>query len=137
MSVACPIFDSGSSALASVIASSLIASPANLTIWMGAGRRALEHAWASSPLLAVSLTASLSELNWGGFSQFGLPVFLKNSISLLKSDDTQLQLRVLRCVSKLAGDGSLKDCDATWKEGFSEWLSNWASGFVVSPCSVR
>ncbi|KAL5498462.1 UTP20 [Sanghuangporus vaninii] len=91
----------------------LSASSADLSIWMGAGRRVIEHAWSVDAQLAVSLTGSLLEVGWKGFSQFALSPFLKKCLDLLASENTSplLQLQILRVLAKLAKSGMLKNVD--------------------------
>ncbi|KAL5476563.1 UTP20_1 [Sanghuangporus weigelae] len=94
----------------------LNASPADLSIWMGAGRRVTEHAWSVDAQLAVSLTGSLLEVGWKGFSQFALSPFLK------------------KCSDLLAG--MLKNMDELWRSRLADWMRVWIGRFTVSEDSV-
>ncbi|KAL5476578.1 UTP20_7 [Sanghuangporus weigelae] len=94
----------------------LNASPADLSIWMGAGRRVTEYAWSVDAQLAVSLTGSLLEVGWKGFSQFALSPFLK------------------KCSDLLAG--MLKNMDELWRSRLADWMRVWIGRFTVSEDSV-
>ncbi|KAL5483039.1 UTP20_9 [Sanghuangporus weigelae] len=116
----------------------LSASSADLSIWMGAGRRAIEHAWSVDAQLAVSLTGSLLEVGWKGFSQFAMSPFLKKCLDLLASEDASpvLQLQILRVLTKLAKSGMLKNVDELWRSRLADWIRVWIGRFTVSEDSV-
>ncbi|KAI5120165.1 hypothetical protein M0805_008432 [Coniferiporia weirii] len=140
--------------LLDVITAALCASPADLSVWISAGRRAIEHAWATDVTLAVSLTGALSELGWKGLTQFALPQFMKTCAVLLgaeengsegraeqakhthnENDDT-VRLQTLRVLSKLKGGGMLRNTDGTWRSHLAAQVRVWLDGFSTSEDSV-
>ena len=114
------------------------ASSADLSVWMGAGRRAIDHAWSVDSQFAVTLTGSLLEVGWKGFSQFALAPFLKKSLDLLVSRDeiSLLGLHNLRVLAKLAKSGLLKGVDDAWRSKLEEWVCTWIQKFTMSEDSV-
>ncbi|KAL5531823.1 UTP20 [Sanghuangporus sanghuang] len=125
-------------AVLTLTTAALSASSADLSIWMGGGRRVIEHAWSVDAQLAVSLTGSLLEVGWKGFSQFALSPFLKKSLDLLASEDTSplLQLQILRVLAKLAKSGMLKNVDELWRSRLADWIRVWIGQFTISEDSV-
>ncbi|KAH8110477.1 hypothetical protein DFH11DRAFT_1547369 [Phellopilus nigrolimitatus] len=127
--------------LLAVTTSALCASSADLAVWMGAGRRSVEHTWAEEPTLAVSLTGTLHESGWKGFSQFAQTPFVKGCPVLLETGaeedrDSTVCLQVLRVLAKLAGDGVLKSTDDAWRARLATWVRTWLKTFTVSEKSV-
>lgn len=110
---------------------------------MGAGRRAIERAWATDATFAVTLTGSLVGSGWKAFDQFALPRFLSESLQHLEQsqagdDNGELPIRIqiLRVLAELAKNGSLKDTDDAWRTRFAVWLQAWLSDFQFNDFSV-
>ena len=106
---------------------------------MGAGRRAVEYAWSTDDLMAISLTGSLLELDWQAFSQFALPPFLKACTRILSQphNDNVLLIQTLRVLSRAAADGVLKTTDTTLSHALMDFVMRFLSCFTVSEESVR
>ena len=51
---------------------------------MGTSRCAIERAWATDAMFAVTLTGSLVGSGWKAFNQFALPRFLSESLQYLE-----------------------------------------------------
>ncbi|KAF9038274.1 hypothetical protein BDZ89DRAFT_1061276 [Hymenopellis radicata] len=103
----------------------LVSTTGDMGLWMGSGRRFLEHIWSlvtnGQPLhlkFALELHGVLVDMNWGGWKMIALPVLLKRSISLLDKD----ALGVLRLFSKINEEGKLGEVDVVWKRGIEAWL---------------
>lgn len=120
----------------SIITAVLCASSADLSVWMGAGRRAIEHAWSVDETLAVSLTGTLLEAGWKGFNQFALPPFLKTSIGLLANLESSAHVETLRVLSKFAKNNLLKSVDDSWRSRLTVMVRACLEQFVVAEESV-
>ena len=119
-----------------LIVAVLTAANSDLTVWVGAGRRAIEHYWESSPSLSVILSAALFEAAWGGFKQFALPPFMKNLQTVLLSTNSS-KLAATRLLAQLAKGGSLKGMDGATRTFLATEIKNLLSTFTVSEASVN
>ncbi len=127
-------------ALLKLSAAILVSTTGDMGLWMGSGRRFLEHVWSlvtnGLPLhlkFALELHGVLVDMNWGGWKMIALPVLLKRSISLLDQD----ALGVLRLLSKINEEGKLGEVDVVWKRGLEAWLkkhSGLGTGLTKMVC---
>lgn len=127
--------------LSGVITSCLCASTADLAVWMGAGRRAVEKAWEKDTLFAVTLTGLLSESGWKAHKQFALPVFLEKVFICLEGPDSNqsalsLHLQILRSLAELASCGSLEEMGDAWRDRLAAWIRAWLMNFKICESSV-
>ena len=126
-----------------VITAALSSTSSDLSVWMGSGRRALEHIWNTDPLLAINITGAIYEVGWKGFRQFALPPFLKGCIRILSvqqdqtlAGDCMLRIQTLRLLAKLAEDGLLKEADASVVNSLNIWVEKFVGSFQLSAESV-
>ena len=108
---------------------------------MGASRCAIERAWATDAMFAVTLTDSLVGSGWKAFNQFALPRFLSESLRYLEQAQTgdaelPFRIQILRVLAELAKNGSLKDTDDAWRTRLAAWIRTWLSDFQLNELSV-
>ncbi|OCH91059.1 hypothetical protein OBBRIDRAFT_887230 [Obba rivulosa] len=96
----------------------------DMALWMGPGRKALEHAW-ERPQLGLELTGALADAGWGGWKLLAQPLVLKRAPQLLDSHTREtLELLVVGQREKRLGevDVVFRQRLQTWVEGR---LSSW------------
>ena len=113
-----PLSDQLHAPLLKFVVSCLMAG--DMSLWMGLGRKVLERAWEERPTLAMEMTGSLSELNWGGWKLLALPHVTKRVQSVL---DVHPQ-KTLEWLGAIHKDGRLSTVDAAWKQGLQNWVDN-------------
>ena len=119
--------------------SCFVAQTSDLTVWLGSGKRLLDHLWSrSSKGTAVAVTGALLGTEWSGFKQFALPMFTKHALGLLEAGSEKgnvlFTVRILGC---LANSRMLGELDNEWKAAIASWINNLLSDFVITDESVR
>lgn len=128
-----------------LVTAALCSSSSDLSVSMGAGRRAIEHIWNSDDLLAVNVTGSLRELEWKCFGQFALPPFLKGCTRILSDQQDaaaaggkdMLKVQTLRVLARIAGAVLLENADRTVQQALTAWTEHFFNSFQLSAESVR
>lgn len=127
--------------LIQTVTAALCASTADLGVWMGAGRRAIEQSWSKDADFAVTLTGALAELEWKAIDQFALPKFTHECLAHLShasssDSNSSLRLQILRVLAEFAKCGLLKDTDDAWRNHLATWIQLWLDDFQLCEVSV-
>ncbi|THH09644.1 hypothetical protein EW145_g1873 [Phellinidium pouzarii] len=139
------------SALLAMTTAALCALSADQSVWISAGRRALERMWSTDTALAVATTGALSDSGWKGLSQIALPLFTKNCLMLLEDtgegrvqnegaamvngdnkSEVSVHVQTLRVLAKLAKEGMLKSTDDTWRKRLATHIRAQLDAFLLT-----
>ena len=93
----------------------LNSSNSGLSLWINAGRNAIDYIWSSNRLLAIRLSGSLLSVEWSGFKQFVLPHIVKSAQLSLQSDSKKERVAMLYLISRTRKAGILNEAHRTWK----------------------
>ncbi|KAF8525998.1 hypothetical protein BU17DRAFT_83502 [Hysterangium stoloniferum] len=105
---------------------------AEMPVWMGPGRKLIEASW-EDPSLGLTLSGSLSSLDWAGWKLIELPLVLKHSARLLESDSKP----TLNLLMSLAQQHRLDDVDEGWIRRISLLLQTRLGNWAISSENVQ
>ncbi|KAA1470494.1 hypothetical protein DENSPDRAFT_774855 [Dentipellis sp. KUC8613] len=96
----------------------------DMALWLGPGRKLVEHAWTDATF-GIQLCGALSDLAFGGWKALELPYVQKLTPQLLDSHPKE----TLELLDSLNKSQRLRDTDEVWRKKVDAWvqqrLTNW------------
>jgi U3 small nucleolar RNA-associated protein 20 len=89
----------------------------DLALWMGPGRKMIEHSWQSSKF-GIKLCGSLADLDWGGWKMIALASVSKMAPQLLENDP----VGAVSLLAALHRKDKLGDLDPLSRERLQAWI---------------
>ncbi|TFY83749.1 hypothetical protein EWM64_g255 [Hericium alpestre] len=103
----------------------------DVSLWMGPGRKLVEHAWEDESF-GMRLCGALSDLSFDGWKALQLPYVLKLSPQLLETRPK----KTLELLASLNGKRRLADVDESWRQKVDTWVTQRMSEWTRSEDKV-